>query len=101
MQLLDKLKDLQTQLYFLIEQSKAKYYSRITSKVSDIGKNSKTYWSILKSFFIGKKIPYIPPLFENNEYSTDFKKKGELFKSFSANQCFLINNNSQLPLNLP
>ena len=101
MQLLDKLKDLQTQFYFLIEQSKAKYYSRITSKVCDIGKNSKTYWSILKSFFIGKKNPIYSPLFENNEYNTDFKKNGKLFKSFSANQCFLINNNSQLPLNLP
>ena len=54
-QLLDRLKDLQTQLNFLIEKSKGKYYSRITSKLSDIGKSSKTYWSILKSFLIGKK----------------------------------------------
>ena len=74
-QLLDRLKDLQAQLNFLIEKSKGKYYSRITSKLSDIGKSSKTYWSILKSFLIGKKIPCIPPLFENNEYITDFKKK--------------------------
>ena len=29
-QLLDRLKDLQTQLKFLIEKSKGKYYSRIT-----------------------------------------------------------------------
>ena len=94
--MLDRLKDLQTQLNFLIEKSKAKCYSRITSKLSDIGKSSKTYWSIFKSFLIGKKIPCIPPLFENNEYITDFKKKAELFNSFFANQCFLINNNSQL-----
>ena len=96
-QLLDRLKDLQAQLNFLIEKSKGKYYSRLTSKLSDIGKSSKAYWSILKSFLIGKKIPCIPPLFENNEYITDFKKKKELFNSFFANQCFLINNNSQLP----
>ena len=36
-QLLDRLKDLQIQLNFLIEKSKGKYYSRITSKLSDIG----------------------------------------------------------------
>ena len=78
-QLLDRLKDLQTQLNFLISKSKRKYYSRITSKLSDIGKRSKTYWSILKSFRIGKKNPCIPPLLENNEYITDFKKKTELF----------------------
>ena len=99
-QLLDRLKDLQAQLNFLIEKSKGKYYSRLTSKLSDIGKSSKAYWSILKSFLIGKKIPCIPPLFENNEYITDFKKKAELFNSFFANQCSLINNNSQLPRTL-
>ena len=54
-QLLDRLKDLQAQLNFLIEKSKGKYYSRLTSKLSDIGKSSKAYLSILKSFLIGKK----------------------------------------------
>ena len=87
------MKDLQAQLNFLIEKSKGKYYSRLTCKLSDIGKSSKAYWS--------KKILCIPRLFENNEYITDFKKKAELFNSFFANQCSLINNNSQLPRILP
>ena len=99
-QLLDRLKDLQAQLNFLIEKSKGKYYSRLTSKLSDIGKSSKTYWFILKSFLIGKKIPCIPPLSENNEYITDFKKKAELFNSFFANQFSLTNKSSQLPRTL-
>ena len=96
-QLLDRLKDLQAQLNFLIEKSKGKYYSRLTSKLSGISKSSKTYWSILKSFLIGKKVPCIPPVFENNEYSTDYQKKAELFNSFFGSQCCIINNNSQLP----
>ena len=100
-QLLDRLKDLQTQLDFQIRKYNWKYYSRITNKLSDIGKSFKTYGSILKSFLTGKKIPYIPPLFENNEYIVNFKKKAELFNSFFANQCSLINNNSKLPPNLP
>ena len=66
-QLLEKLKDLQVQLNFLIEKSKEKYYSQLTSKLSDIRVSSKVYWSILKSFLIGKKIPCIQPLFKNNE----------------------------------
>ena len=49
---------------------------------------------------MAKKISCIPPLFENNECITDFKKKAELFNSFFANQCSLINNNSQLPRTL-
>ena len=81
-QLLDRLKDLQAQLNFLIEKSKGKSHSRLTSNLSDIGKSSKVSWSILKSFLIGKQIPCVPPLFENNEYITDFKKKAELFNSF-------------------
>ena len=99
-QLLDRLNNLQTQLNFLTEKSKGKYYSRLTSKLSDIGKRFKGYWSTLKKFLIGKKIPCIPPLSKNNEYITDFKKKPELFNSFFANQCSLINNKSQLPLTL-
>ena len=87
-------------LNFLIEKSEGKYYSRLTSMLSNIGKSSKAYWSILKIFCIGKKIPCFPPLFENNKYITDFKKKAELFNSFFASQCSLINNNSQLPRTL-
>ena len=47
--------------------------------------------------------PCYPPifhaiqLFENNGYITDFKKKAELFNSFFANQCSLIDDNSQFP----
>ena len=55
------------------------------------------FWKVS---LLAKKIPCIPPLFENNEYITDFKKKAELFNSFFANQCSLINNNSQLPRTL-
>ena len=54
-QLLDRLNDLQTQLNFLMEISEGKYYSQITSKLSDTGKGSKSYWSILESFLTGKK----------------------------------------------
>ena len=54
----------------------------------------------MKSFLIGKKIPCIPPQFENNEYITDFKKKAGLFNSLFANQCSLTNSNSQLPRTL-
>ena len=50
-----------------------------------------------ENFLIGRKIPCIPPLFENNEYITDSKEKAELFNSFFENQWSLINNNSQLP----
>ena len=40
----------------------------------------KTYWSILKTFVNGIKIPVIPPLLENNKLITDFKLKANLLK---------------------
>ena len=43
-----------------------------------------------------QKNPCYPPLFQNNEYMTDFKKKAELFNSIFANQRSLINN-CQIP----
>ena len=62
--------------------------------------SAKTYWSILKSLLNNKKIPCIPPLFHQNKYVTDFKKKAELFSCFFAKQCSVINNSSELPSNI-
>ena len=47
-----------------------------------------------------KKIPNIPPLYHKNEFVIDFKKKADLFNSFFADQCSLINNSSELPRKL-
>ena len=49
----------------------------------------------MKSLLFDKEIRCILPLFEKIENIADFKKKAELFNSFFANQCSLINNNSQ------
>ena len=80
-QLLDRWKNLQAQLNFLIEKFEGKYFT------------NNHIWSTLKSYFIGKKNSCTPLLLENNEHFTDFKK-AELFY-------LLINKNSQLSISLP
>ena len=45
-----------------------------------------------------KKIPCIPPLKHQNKYVTDFEGKAEIFNSFFAEQCSLMNDSSTLPL---
>ena len=95
------MKLLQDDLHNKIEVSKPNYYSRITCKLTQIQKKHKSsHWALLKAFLNNKKIPLMPPLFHGNEYVTDFKKKSELFNSFFAKQCSLINSIIELPLNL-
>ena len=72
----------------------------MASKLSNVQRNSKTYWSLLNRFLNNKKIPLIPPLFHENKFVTDFKEKAELFNSFFAKQCSLIKNSSKLPSHL-
>ena len=45
--------------------SKTKHYERLVIKLNDSQTASKSYWSILKTFVNGIKIPLIPPLLEN------------------------------------
>ena len=99
--LLKKSKALQYQLQIPIEESKNKYYTKLSSRLADPLTSPKTYWSILKTFLNNKKIPCIPPLFHENKFITDFKEKAELFNHFFVNQCFLLSNNSVLPTDLP
>ena len=54
-QLLSKLNLLQEQLYFLINKSKQNYYSRVASKLTNVQRNSKTYWPLLNRFLNNKK----------------------------------------------
>ena len=48
-------------------------------------------------FLNNKKIPLIPPLYYDNRFITNFKKKAEFFNSFFSEQRSLISNNSPLP----
>ena len=97
-QLLRKLEHLQNRLNNSIDFSKHNYYLRMANKLNSIQKSSKAYWSLLKSFINDKKI--IPPILHNNVLVTDFKKKAELFDSYFASQCTLINSNRTLHVNV-
>ena len=46
-----------------IEDSKKKYYEKLSNKLSNDKFNGKCYWTILKHFFNGKKFLAYPPYF--------------------------------------
>ena len=81
----------------LVSSSKSEYYNRLASKLNDPKTSSKTYWSILKTFYNGKKVPLIPPLLIDNELEPDFKLKANFFNKFFADKCIPIQNNSTIP----
>ena len=76
---------------------KQNYYARMPRKLSNVSKNCKAYWSLLRRLLNNKKLPLIPPLFHENKFLTDFKEKAEYFNSHFATQCSLISNISRPP----
>ena len=74
------LQNLSTETSEMISVRKEEYYLHLSKKLNDPSTSSKTYWSILKSFYNGSKVPLIPPLLVNNKFVSDFTKKSQPFQ---------------------
>ena len=81
----------------LVSTGKNDYNLHLANKLIDSTTSSKTYWSILKTFYNGSKIPIILPLLINDKSETDFKKKVHHLNAFFASKCTPLINNSVLP----
>ena len=68
----------------MISIRKEEYYAHLPKKLNNPSTRSKTYWSILKSFYKGNKVPLIPA-------------QANLFNIFFSSQCTPISNNSFSP----
>ena len=66
----------------VVSNGKQEYYNHKALKSNNPKKSAKTYWSILKTFYNGKKIPVIPPLLINNKLVLKFKTKSNHFNIF-------------------
>ena len=89
-----KLKAMQNLIYETLESCKSKYYENISKKLCSKATAPKYYWSLLKTMLNDKKVPCIAPIFHDDKFITDFSKKADLFNSFFAKQCSIIENNS-------
>ena len=92
-----KLKEATVLVSQVIAKRKEDYHNFLASKLNNPKTSAKAYWSILKSFYNGKKIPVIPPLLINNELISDFKMKANHFNSSFASHCTPLNNKSKVP----
>ena len=91
------LQNLSTEISDMISVRTEEYYVHLSKKLNNPSTRSKTYWSILKSFYKGNKVPLIPLLLVNNKIVSDFTEKANLFNVFFSSQCTPISNNSVLP----
>ena len=65
-----------------ISKSKEQCYDCVAKKLNNPRTSPKTYWTIMKTFYNGKKIPLIPPLLINDTLDLDFGKKANHFNKF-------------------
>ena len=63
-----KVEDFRIEISNLITKSKEKYYQRINARLNDPLLSNKTYWSILETFYNGRHVPIIHPLFIDNKF---------------------------------
>ena len=70
----------------LIANAKENYNKKEGKKLLDSSLGPKKYWSILNNFLTNKKMPTIPPLFENGESIVDYPTKAETFNNYFVPQ---------------
>ena len=80
-----------------IENAKNKCFFRISEKLNKPITSAKCYWFLIKTLLNGKKVPCVPPIYDNNRYVTDFKENCQLFNSYFSEQCTSLKNISTLP----
>ena len=51
-----------------ISNTKTEYYRKFAAKLANPCTSTKTYWSILKTFANGRKVPVIPLILIKNEF---------------------------------
>ena len=83
----------------MIQNWKEKYFYDLSLKLNNPQTSPKTYWSIIKSCYNGRKIPIIPPLSVNGKIITNFKEKANLFNKYFSSQCNPLPNDSKPPEN--
>ena len=83
----------------MIQNRKERYFYDLSVKLNNPQTSPKTYWSIIKSCYNGRKIPIILPLSLNGKIIIDFNEKANLFNKYFSSQCNPLPNDSKSPEN--
>ena len=77
-----KFQEATTLVSEVISRRKKEYQNHIALKLNDPMTTTKIYWSILKTFCNGKKVPIIPPILINDKLISDFEVKANHLNIF-------------------
>ena len=80
-----------------ISNNRKSFFLNLNNQLNDKCLNPKKYWTLLRSFYNGRKVPLIPPILKGNKYVSDFKEKANYFNEFFSLQCSPVVNSSVLP----
>ena len=80
-----------------ITEKKNECNIQLSQRLKNPVTSAKTYWTILKTFYSGKKIPLFQPLVINGLLITDFHEKANYFNLHFAKQCTPFDNDSSIP----
>ena len=86
-----------TELSDYITKRKNEYNFQLSQSLNKPAASAKTYWTILRTFYSGKKIPLILPLVIKDQLKADFREKASFFSLYFAKQCTPIKNDSFIP----
>ena len=92
-----KLQTPSAELSEMILKRKGDYHHQLSDKLNDPGTSARAYWSILKTLYNGKKIPFIPQIIVNNKQISNIKEKVNHFNTFFASQCNPVSHDSARP----
>ena len=81
----------------MIRDTETEYHRELAAKLVNPSTSAKTYWSILKTFVNGRKVPVIPPSLINNEFISNFKTKANYFYKCFNQQCTAISTQGSIP----
>ena len=86
-----------TELSGYIMERKNEYNFQLSQSLNNPAAIAKAYWTILKTFYSGKKRPIIPSLILNDQFITDFREKADYINFYFPKQCTPIENDSSMP----
>ena len=85
----------------MVTDAQTKYLASQGGKLSKFGTSSKQIWTIINTTFLKKiKNLVIPPILLNNAFITDVQEKADLFNTYFAQQCTLIDGSCLPPFML-